>query len=104
MIGSVPFLLRHGENGLIYKDGDNQQLFELTEKLIEDREYCHMLGRNAYETIAGEWTAETAAERLCELCDRVFFGGNGEIPESGPCSAAPVIPERKMYRYLMKQE
>ena len=103
MIGSVPFLLQHGKNGLIYKDGEDQQLFERTEKLVVDRAYCHMLGRHAYETIAGEWNAEIAAQRLCELCDRVFFGGDGEMPESGPCSAAPVIEERKMYRYLMKQ-
>ncbi len=100
MIGAVPFLLRHGENGLIYQDGKEQQLFELTEKLITDRGYCQMLGRNAYHTIVKEWNAETAAERLYQLCRRVFFGEQEKISESGPCSVAPVISERKMYRYL----
>ena len=100
MIGAVPFLLHHGENGLIYQDGEEQQLFELTEKLIVDRGYCQMLGRNAYHTIVKEWNAETAAERLYQLCRRVFFGEKEQIPESGPCSAAPVISERKMYHYL----
>ena len=103
MIGSVPFLLQHGKNGLIYKDGRRQELFELTEKLVRDRDYCHMLGRNAYRTIAEEWNAEKAAERLCELCDRVFYSGKHPVPETGPCSVASVISERKMYRYLRKQ-
>jgi len=102
MIGSVPFLLHHGRNGLIYKDGRNQQLFELTEGLIKDRAYCHTLGRRAYETISKEWNAETAAQRLYELCENFFFRKDRRQPTSGPCSAAPVISERAMYGYLMK--
>ena len=100
MIGSVPFLLEHRRNGLIYKDGKKQQLFEQTESLIRDRAYCHKLGRNAYETIIKEWNAETAAQRLCDLCERIFFEGTQEIPETGPCSVAPVISEQTMYRQL----
>ncbi len=103
MIGSVPFLLQHGRNGLIYEDGNIQQLFELTEKLIQDKEYCGRLGRNAYKTITEEWNAETAAERLCGLCDGLFFSGEREVPEQGPCSIAPVISERKMYCHLMEE-
>ena len=102
MIGAVPFLLQHGRNGLIYKDSRNQQLFELTESLIKDRAYCHTLGRRAYETISQEWNAETAAQRLYELCENFFFGEDRQLPTSGPCSAAPVISERAMYGYLMK--
>lgn len=111
MIGAVPFLIRHGENGLVYEDGKKEKLFELTKSLILQREYCQELGRKAYETITDEWNAETAAERICGLCGRLKFlspqdmaGVSAEkweaimrLPENGPCSPAPVIGERKMY-------
>ena len=114
MIGAVPFLIRHGENGLIYKDGNKNQLFQMTEKLIRDREICQKIGRKACETILGEWNAEMAAKRLCGLCLRLDFLEQDDISgllpkerevlakkvQSGPCSQAPVISERKMYHLL----
>lgn len=117
MIGAVPFLIQHEKNGLIYEDGKKQQLFELVESLLLDRNYCEKLGRNAYASIVGEWNAETAAERICGLCGRLGFLGREDIysesmtdwetwikmPLSGPGSKAPVIGERKMYRLLMER-
>ena len=114
MVGAVPFLLQHGKNGLIYKDGEKQQLFELTELLVRDRAYCHRLGREAIKTITGEWNAEIAAERMCGLCSRLGFLTREDmpgvsdllweemktLPVNGPCSPAPVIPERRMYGQL----
>ena len=114
MIGAVPFLIRHGENGLIYKDGNKKQLFELTEQLLKNRKDCQQIGRNACKTILGEWNAETAAERLCGLCLRLQFLSQDDLcgmtaeerqkaekaAQSGPCSCAPVIAERKMYSLL----
>ena len=66
---------------------------------------------SGYETIIGEWNAETAALRICGLCGRLGFLEQQDMtgvaarewenllkrPESGPCSPAPVIGERKMY-------
>lgn len=114
MIGAVPFLIKHGENGLIYKDGNKQQLFELTKQLLENREDCQRIGKNACRTILGEWNAETAAERLCGLCFRLDFLKPDDVRDisadkkqilakevsHGPCSQAPVIAERKMYGLL----
>lgn len=112
MMGAVPYLIRHGENGMIYCDGSEEALFQMTEKLLEDRELCQRLGRNALQTILREWNAETAAERLLGFCVRQGFLEEEDIPEtvnwktvpgSGPVSEAPVISERKMYSVLMKQ-
>lgn len=111
MMGAVPYLIRHGENGMIYRDGSEETLFQMTAKLLEDRELCRRLGRNAMQTILREWNAETAAERLLGFCVRQGFLKEDEIsgtvdwktePESGPVSEAFVIPERKMYSVLMK--
>ena len=116
MAGAVPFLIRHGENGFIYRDGCEKQLFELVEKLLTDRMLCRKLGEAAVRTITEEWNSETAARRLVELCVREGFLERSQIKVShleengvehhwtdGPCSTAPVISERAMYGILMKQ-
>lgn len=112
-MGAVPYLIRHEENGMIYRDGSAETLFRMTAELLEDRELCRRLERNAVRTITGEWNAETAAERLLGFCVREGFLGAEEVPEAldwraepktGPVSEAPVIPERKMYSFLMKHE
>lgn len=118
MIGAVPYLVKDGINGLVYEDGNTMELFGMTERLATDRELAGRLGRNAYETITKVWNGENAAARLGELCIRLGLleegdfkektgSGTGtavetgkEPPKEGPCSAAPVISERRMYRLL----
>ena len=105
MTGAAPFLINHGKNGMIYRDGEKESLFSLTFRLLEDRRLCRKLGENAVDTITGEWNAENAAKRLLELCARLGFLEAEEVPPvpaSGPCSPAPVISEGKMYRELVK--
>ena len=111
MMGAVPYLIQHEDNGLIYRDGSEEALFQMTAKLLEDRDLCQRLGRNAMRTIIKEWNAETAAERLLGFCVRQNFLEAGDLPEtmdwktvpdSGPVSEAPVISERKMYSMLIK--
>lgn len=133
MIGAAPYLIRHGENGILYRDGDRDALFQAAERLARDGELRRRLGRNAYETIRDEWNAGRAAEELLKLAERLFSGegaGNktaGERKAAGPgietagkqkipaarvedkapgflpCQPAPVIPERKMFRYLTEK-
>lgn len=113
MMGAVPFLIEHEKNGLIYRDGKEKMLFEMTERLLLDRELCKKMGRCAAETILQEWNAEVAAGRLLGLCIRLRFLMEWEVedgktwkefPNTGPCSGASVISEKKMYSYLMDPE
>lgn len=124
MIGAAPYLIEDGENGLIYRDGDKKELFELTEKLVRSRELCARLGRNAYRRITQVWNAENAAAALWELCGRLGLikgkhpGEAAADKESAvktqergncnrrfaPCAPAPVISERKMYALLKKEK
>lgn len=112
MMGAVPYLIRHGENGMIYRDGSEETLFRITEELLENRELCCRLGENALRTITREWNAETAARRLLGFCIRQKFLQATEVseqvdwksvPASGPVSEAPVISEKKMYPELMEK-
>lgn len=86
-IGSVPYLLRDGENGLVYRSGDVDGLTEKTEHLLADPEVSRKLGMQAYHTIREQWNAETAAERLVNLA-RGVLGGDmyPDLYPEGPCS------------------
>ena len=55
-IGAVPFLLKDGENGLIYKSKNLDSLYEKVVYLLENREQIALLGRNAYFTMLIQWT------------------------------------------------
>ena len=90
-IGSVPFLLEHGKNGLIYPNGDADSLYRHVKALLEDPRRQKRLGENAYQRITGQWNGETAARRLLELAQRLQQKENSTQYSEGPCSKAPVI-------------
>lgn len=100
-IGAVPFLLKHEENGLIYKSGDIKELETLTLKLCEDADLRYRLGEKAYETIAKEWNPIYAGNALISLCEEIMRG-NFTFRASGPLSEAKVVKQRKMYRHMCK--
>ncbi|MBQ9761479.1 MAG: glycosyltransferase [Oscillospiraceae bacterium] len=86
-IGSVPFLIRDGENGSIYRSGDLDMLYEKVKQLLDWPEEQKRMGLEAYRTIAAEWNVKVAAERFCNLLQRMLAGE--EFPSvygSGPCS------------------
>lgn len=91
-IGSVPFLIRDGENGLVYESGSVDMLYEKIKSLLDNPEQQKKLGAAAYETIVNEWNAETAAERLIALAEAILSGEKEpRFYKNGPCSVAEVI-------------
>lgn len=99
-IGSVPFLIKHRENGLVYPFGDTKKLCQLIDELSKDQKWRLSLGENAYETLETEWNHKTAAKRLIKLCEDVNKG-EFHFYESGPLSEANVIHQKRMYKYLV---
>lgn len=95
MVGAGPYLIEHGRNGYLYRKGTAQELADLVIPLLDSSELCREIGSQAYETIAGEWNARTAAERLLLLIQDMAEGKNPQIRwTSGPCSMAEIIKER----------
>lgn len=93
-IGSVPFLLNHKENGLIYKDGDEKDLYEKVKKLIDDKAMCKQYGKKAYKTINEEWNAQVAAYRFIQLAGRILRGEmNPALFDSGPCCKGEILKD-----------
>lgn len=97
MMGAAPWLIRQGENGLLYRDGRQEEFNQCVERLLADPEYCKQLGRAAYFTIRDQWNARNAADRLIAFCQKK------PRPAEGPCSTAEVVSERKMLCRLQQK-
>lgn len=96
--GSVPYLLRHGENGLVYRSGDVEELAEYLELLAGDPLFRKKLGIAAYKTIADQWNAAAAAERMVKFCKQLVQGDYQPEPE-GPLSPAELIKPKRGYEF-----
>ena len=97
-IGAVPFLVRHGHNGLVYKNGHYKKFRDQVLRLCRDDALRKQLGINAYHTMVSEWNPKVAADRLYRFCEGLL---NGKVqPEKeGPLSPAPLIAPREGYAY-----
>ena len=86
-IGSVPFLITHAENGLIYDKHGSSSLYRNVRRLMDDKALRENIQKNAHLTIQTVWNAEAAADRLLRLIECIR---NGREPGylSGPCSKA----------------
>lgn len=94
-VGSVPFLVKNGENGLIYKSGDTNHLYSCVKILLENPEEMDRIGKNAYETITDQWNAKVATFRLFELIKSIVENREPVYFEDGPCSIAKTINPNK---------
>lgn len=91
-IGSVPFLIKNGENGLIYENGNQQQLEEKVEFLLRDEELRKKLAVNAYQSIVNVWSADIAAKRFVALSSSLLKGEPVDtLFAEGPCSKAVIL-------------
>lgn len=92
-IGSVPFLIQDGFNGLIYENGNQEDLYKKIKFLLDNPEKQKHLGREAYKTVLEKWNAKIAAERLIELAKVLLDNeSNGHyLYSDGPCSKAEII-------------
>ena len=93
-IGSVPFLIKEGENGYTYKDGDIDGLYMRVKLLLDDAEDRKRIAQNAYSTMVNEWNAENAADRFISLCEKILGGEHKPFPyECGVCSKAKILKD-----------
>ena len=91
-IGSVPFLVEPGKNGMVYQTEDKDGYFKLVQKLLNHKELREELGEKAYRTLIEMWSPEIAAERLFGLIT-ALSNGNDTPYDFGPCSKADYIKE-----------
>ncbi len=88
--GAVPFLLRNGENGIVYESRRYDQLLAAVTGLLRDPGRAAALGERAVETITDLWNADHAARALCGVAEGILAGeGLAGAPKEGPASADP---------------
>lgn len=90
-IGAVPFLIKNGMNGFVYKDGEFNDLFEKVRCLLNRTEIADSFGMNAYMTIKTQWNANIAAERLLNLIADLQRNNISNKYENGICSKAKLL-------------
>ena len=96
-IGSVPFLIENGKNGLIYRDGDIDDLYKKVKYLLDNPCERYIIGEKAYYTLESEWNAENAARRFADLAKSVIDGNKmPDIFDKGVCSRAEIISDRRI--------
>lgn len=95
-IGSVPFLLENRVNGLIYKSGDINHLYENVKHLLDNEDLCNQMGSKAYKTLQSTWNEKEASTRLIKLCQDLL-DGNKYYFEEGPCSKADIVTQKYNY-------
>ena len=98
-IGSVPYLVKDGVNGLMFKSAstktsfgnpDQKALNDLTEKvawLLDNKEKMKEMQRAAFLTMYNTWSPKRAAQNLLQLIDDLQNGRETSI-KKGPCSKA----------------
>ena len=84
-MGSVPFLIKDKENGMIYTS--YKELEDAVKLVIDNKELRDKLSKNAYDFITEKWTAKIAAENLVKLFESIIEEKEVEIKE-GPASKA----------------
>ncbi|CCZ58222.1 glycosyltransferase [Hungatella hathewayi] len=85
-IGAVPFLIKPGVNGLVFKSNDDNDLYKAAVSIISDRKRQEELGKSAYETVTELWNAKTAAARFIRLAEELMEKKTVESYTEGPCS------------------
>ena len=96
--GSVPYLIKNNENGLIYNFEERGQLVEKIENVLQGKVSVKAIERCARETVAKEWSASNATKKLIDFCDAFFAGDYKKgIQEEGIFSYAHAIPQKEMY-------
>lgn len=89
MIGSVPFLIEDGINGLVFKSEDLDSLETKVTSLLDNAEYRRTIAMNAIETMREVWSPKNAAKNFLELCEAIENGWRlDSVIDNGPCSMA----------------
>lgn len=95
--GSVPVLMKDKENGLIYKNGNDNDLYEKVTFLLDNPEKIREYGIKAYDTIERLWSPKVAAERFYIALQDIMNKGSCDRYSEGPLSHAKILENDWIY-------
>lgn len=86
-IGSIPYLAKNGNNGMIFKSCDVTDLTTKVKYLLDNTTNCKRMAKQAVADMQNLWSPRNAAESLLRLIDDLNKGRSCSISE-GPASIA----------------
>ena len=89
-IGSIPYLVKDGENGCIFCSMDIESLYRTVSYLLDNPEERERISIRAQEDMRNVWSPAAAARNLLTLISGIQAGKECSIPE-GPGSIATPI-------------
>lgn len=93
-IGSVPFLIKDKINGLIYKDGDLENLYANVKYILDNQSVRLQIEKNAYNTMVTEWCPENAAKKFLEVSNNLLNNQKkSSFYDEGVCSKALILKD-----------
>lgn len=87
-IGGVPFLINNNVNGFSYLSF--KELYNLTVKVISDKNLREKISINAYKTISEIWTAKNAVKNFEILLNSILNKEENPVEEGPVSNAYPV--------------
>jgi glycosyltransferase involved in cell wall biosynthesis len=85
-IGSVPFLIDEGVNGLVFKSGNLNSLELKVRELLDNPIKRNELSTQAVKTMKEIWSPVNAVNQFINLVNAIQNKRECMIPHSGPCS------------------
>lgn len=86
-VGSTPFLIQNGVNGLTFNLKKRNDLFEKVLWLINNPKEREKMSIEAYKTMHNIWSPENAVKQFIALCNALLDGKEYKVFD-GPCSKA----------------
>jgi glycosyltransferase involved in cell wall biosynthesis len=86
-IGAVPYLVKDGFNGMVFKSKSADSLYHQVMYLLDHSAERRMMAEQGYQDIVSLWSPKHAAESLLTLIKDIQNGQLSSIQE-GPCSQA----------------
>lgn len=88
-MGAAPYLIKNGENGLLYFNDSENELYEKVKFLLDNKEKRVEYSKNAYKTITEMWNGQIASENLISLINGLLNGEDvSDTFGDGICSPA----------------
>jgi glycosyltransferase involved in cell wall biosynthesis len=84
-IGAVPYLVKDGFNGMVFKSKSVDSLYQQVKYLLEHPAERRMIAEQGYQDMVRFWSPKHAAESLLSLIKDIQNGQLSSIQE-GPCS------------------
>lgn len=88
LMGSVPFLIRNGVDGLIFESGSIVSLEAAALRLVREPGLLPAMSQSAIKRATSLWSAKTAVSRLVDYCEAAVSGEAAPTWEDGPMSEA----------------